>query len=62
MNMLNPALMSADDRHHEVASILALGITRLNQKQHADKHRENDSNSLDLNGFPGVHVVSKDDN
>ena len=62
MNMINPALMSADDRHREVASILALGIIRLNQKQHADKHRENDSNSLDLKVFPGIHVVSKDGN
>lgn len=62
MNMLNPALMSADDRHREVASILALGIIRLNQKQHTDKHRENNSNSLDLKVFPSIHVASKDDN
>ena len=62
MQMRSPALMNAEERHREIATILALGILRLNSKQHTGKHKENGSNSLDLGVFPSIHVVSKDDN
>ena len=62
MHTINPAVMNANDRRSEIANILALGILRLNQKQHTCKHKEKTSNSLDLKVFPSIHVPSKDDN
>ena len=61
MNLLNPSLMKGEDRRREAASLLALGIIRLQQRRTSENNTQKTTHSLDFRVFSSVHANHKDE-
>lgn len=56
MNMLNPALMSGEERRAEAAQYLAVAILRHKARQVTAKQRKSAVSKLDCSGASSLHA------